>query len=132
VRGLDTNLLVRYLTQDDPVQSGIASRLFEEAEAQGEHFHLNVVVLCELAWTLRGNRYRFGRVEIAVALDKLLTTPLFDVDRRDQVLAAIADYRTGRADFADYLIGHLNHAVGCADTVTLDSKLADSDAFTTL
>ena len=61
MRGLDTNVLVRYLTRDDDAQFAAASDLIEGAEHRSERLYLNIVVLCELTWVLRGSRYRFPR-----------------------------------------------------------------------
>lgn len=132
MRGLDTNILVRYITQDDPPQFAVASDLIEGAESRGERLYVNMVVLAELAWVLRGSRYRYPRSAIAAAIEKLLDIPLFELQARDQVRRALAEYRDGEADFADYLIGQKNLAVGCADTATFDTHLADSEAFAVL
>lgn len=132
MRGLDTNLLVRYLTGDDPGQFAAASRFLVEHEAQGERLYLNTIALCELVWTLRSSRYRYSRDAIARVLDELLATRFFEIEGRDQVRAALADYRSGEADFADYLMGHGNLAAGCRDTVTFDTKLSGSEVFQVL
>ncbi len=132
MRGLDTNLLLRYLTKDHAAQFVAASRTLEEAEERGQRFHVNVIVLCELVWTLKGPRYRFSRSEIAIALEKLVATPLFEIQARDLVVAALAEYRARVGDFADYLIGQLNLARGCDATLTFDTNLADSAAFAVL
>jgi predicted nucleic-acid-binding protein len=129
LRGLDTNVLLRYLTYDDPVQSPAAARLFEQAEAAGERFHVTTTVLCELIWTLRGRLYRQTRADAADLVDALLETALFEVQERDLVRRALADFRTGSGDFADYLIGWQNQAAGCRSTVTFDRDLADCGRF---
>lgn len=132
MRGLDTNLLVRYLTRDDRAQFALASRLFEGSEATGERLFINTITLCELVWTLRGRRYAFDREAIVSALEKLLATPLLEVQARDQVWEALAEYREGGADFADYLIGRENASAGCRDTVTFDTHLAGTPGFAVL
>jgi len=132
LRGLDTNILLRALTGDDPRQSPAARALLEEAERQGERFHLSVPVLCELVWSLRGGRYRFKRPTIARVLERILQTPLFEIQHRDQVHLAIEDYRSGTGDFSDYLIGRLDEAVGCARTVTFDGALEEGQRFEVL
>ncbi len=132
MRGLDTNILVRYITRDDPSQFAVASELIEQAELQGERLYVNTVVLSELTWVLRGSRYRYPRSAIAETIEKLLGIPLFELQSRDQVLAAVAEYRVGEADFADYLIGQQNLAAGCKDTATFDTHVSDSEAFEVL
>ncbi len=106
--------------------------MIEQAELDGERLYINTVVLVEMTWVLRGNRYRLTRPIISETLEKLLDIPLFEIEDRDQVLAALAEYRAGRADFADYLIGRKNLAAGCEDTATFDRYLVDSKAFEVL
>lgn len=132
MRGLDTNVLLRYLTEDDPVQSPTAARLIEHAEAAGERFHITTTVLCELIWTLHGRLYRLTRADIADMVEVLLETALFELQERDLVRRALADFRANSGDFADYLIGWQNEAAGCRSTVTFDRDLGDCGRFEVL
>jgi len=128
MRGLDTNVLVRYLTQDDPVQAPKATQVIEEGVAQGEIFYLTSVVLCELVWVLE-DAYDYGRHDIEMVLDHILRTAQFRFDHKDQLWLALQDYRTGPADFSDYLIGRLGVQAGCTETVTFDTSLQNSSYF---
>jgi predicted nucleic-acid-binding protein len=130
MRGLDTNVLVRYITDDDPEQSPIAKRLIQDAEDKGDRLYINTVVLCELCWTLRGGRYRYDRPTIAAVLEKILAIKLFEIQNRDLVNRATRDYQLGKADFADYLIGLSNQRAGCEDTVSFDGGVKDLEGFT--
>jgi predicted nucleic-acid-binding protein len=132
LRGVDTNLLVRYITDDDPDQAHRVRLLFQEAEERKEHFHVSSIVLCELSWTLRGKPYFFDRATIADVLERIMETSLFEIQDRDLTRRAAADYRQGRADFPDYLIGWQNQSAGCEDTVTFDGKLSGAEGFTVL
>jgi predicted nucleic-acid-binding protein len=127
VRGLDTNLLVRYVTDDDPTQAAMVQALFRDMEAEGERLHVSCIVLCELCWTLRG--YDCSREDISAVLARLLATGLFDIQDSDLVRYALEEYRQGRGDFADYLIGWQNRRAGCIDTVTFDRKLKKASGF---
>jgi len=127
VRGLDTNLLVRYVTDDDPAQAAVVRALFRDMEAAGERLHVSCIVLCELCWTLRG--YDCSRDEIAAVLVKILATGLFEIQDSDLVRYALEEYRQGRGDFADYLIGWQNRRAGCTDTFTFDGKLKKAAGF---
>jgi predicted nucleic-acid-binding protein len=129
VRGLDTNVLLRVLTGDDPTQSPRASSLLADAEARGERFHVSTTVLCELVWALRGGAYRQGREAIVQALEALLASGLFEVQRRDLVRRAVDDYRAGPGDFADYLISWEDDAAGCVGTLTFDRALEGCERF---
>lgn len=129
--GLDTNVLVRYLTDDDPAQVRRVEAVMTQAVEHGTRLHLDDVVLCELVWVLRAG-YRFGKPAIVAALDKILATGLFSFDNRDLLRQALDAYRDGGADFADYMIGLRNARAGCRHTVTLDRALRDEPPFVLL
>lgn len=120
--GLDTNVLVRYLTDDDPIQSGKASTLVEESVAKGEKLLVHPVVLCELVWVLE-TAYDYGRSEVAATLDRILRTAQFQIPDKETVWGAWMDYRAGKGDFADYLIGRANARLGAVTTVTFDKAM---------
>lgn len=129
--GLDTNILVRYLTQDDPHQSKKASMMIEDAATKGEKLLIHPVVLCELVWVLE-TAYDYGRSEVATTLDRILRTAQFEVSDKDTVWRAWADYRSGKGDFADYLIGRTNGQLGATHTVTFDQELKGHKHFSVL
>ena len=129
--GLDTNVLVRYLTQDDPVQARKAEGAINGAVARRERCAIGPIVLCELVWVLR-DAYDTPKAQILDVLDRILGTQQFDIIDRDRIREALEAYRTGRADFADYLIGAANRAAGCDETVTFDRRLRGAAGFRTL
>lgn len=126
--GLDTNVLVRFLTRDDAVQARRAEALIGELAARGEPARIDGIVLCELAWVLEG-AYGLARGEIAAALDALLDAAAFAIEDRDLVRDATARYRAGRGGFSDHLIGLRNRRAGCAKTATFDRALRTSPDF---
>ena len=116
--GLDTNVLVRYIMQDDPKQSAKATALVESLDDAGGGY-VTLVSMVELVWVL-GSSYELTRVQVALALDGILRTKQFTVERADQVLRALRVFKVGRADFADCLIERTAASVGCGKTVTFD------------
>lgn len=126
--GLDTNVLVRYLTQDDRAQSRKATQVIEAAAKHGELLYITTVVLCELVWVLEA-AYGHHKQEIQMVLERILRTAQFRFDHKDQLWQAWQDYRQGQADFSDYLIGHLGLRTGCQETVTFDRALQHHPAF---
>ena len=120
--GLDTNVLVRYLTEDDPVEGRKAGAALRTAIAKGERCFISAIVLCELAWVLRG-AYKVTKSDLVETLDRLLLTTQFIIGDKDVVRAALEAYRQGKADFADYVIGAAHQDAGCTRTVTLDRRL---------
>lgn len=129
MRGLDTNILLRLLTRDDPEQTPRAEKVLSEAQRTGESLFVSTVVLCELVWALRGARFGRSRAEISQALAVLLNIPTFEVQNRREVRRALAAFDEGRADFADYLLGELARNAGCRDTLTFDKALQDDIYF---
>lgn len=120
--GLDTNVLVRYLVQDDAAQARVASAAIESAAGRGERMHLTAVTLCELVWVLE-SAYQRARSDVAQALEQIVRTADFDIEHADQVRKAIEWYRSTPADFADALTGLVNEAAGCEHTLTFDRSL---------
>ncbi len=121
--GLDTNVLVRYLTQDDDAQAALASRLIETQLSAEQPGLIDAIVLCELVWVLE-TCFGHTRRELAPILRKLLAAEEFRVKARNQVVVAIQTYETTAADFADVLIGLHNQRAGCEATWTFDKKAA--------
>ena len=120
--GLDTNVLVRYLMQDDAAQARLASIAIESAAGRGERLRLSAITLCELVWVLE-SAYRQTRADVARALAQIVRTTDFEVEHADHVRKAVEQYRTTPADFADALIGLMNEAAGCDHTLTFDRSL---------
>lgn len=127
--GLDTNVLVRYVVQDDPEQADAATRLIENGCTPEEPAYISSVVLAELAWVLRGP-YRYRKPLVADVLRQILRTVEFIVEEPAIAWAALAEFESGAADFADCWIGHCNHARGCVLTYTFDVKAARGVHFT--
>ncbi len=129
--GLDTNVLVRYLTQDDPVQARRANAIVAAALEKGDRCRLDSVVLCELVWVLRG-AYGYDKATVVDTVERILATAQFDIGNKDLVRRALEEHRLGPGDFADYLIGHANREDGCTSTATFDRRLRSSALFRVL
>jgi predicted nucleic-acid-binding protein len=119
--GLDTNVLVRYLAQDDPFQSRIAEEFIEDSCSEQDPAFINLIVLCETVWVLRCC-YDVDRETIAGILEKVIKTEQFQIPNIDLVWRAIKEFKNSGADFADCLIAQMNLANGCEQTVTFDRK----------
>lgn len=120
--GLDTNVLVRYIAQDDPKQSPKATRLIESltAEAPG---YVGIVSVVELVWVLTGC-YGSTKAEICEVLETLLRAKGILVAHADTVWKALRSFKNGHADFADCLIGQFALDDGCTHTMTFDRDAA--------
>ena len=129
--GLDTNLLVRYLTRDDPSQYAKVAALIDIATDRGDRFVINSAVLCELVWVLE-TTHEYSREEIARALDQILSTAEFDIERPDDARAALRDFQSTKADYSDALIGRINRSLGAEHTASFDRRLKGLETFRVL
>lgn len=116
--GLDTNVLVRYIMQDDPRQAAKATKLMEGLTADAPGF-IALVSVVELVWVL-SSCYDLGREQISQVLDVLLRSKQLVVDQAEHVVRALRAYGSGSADFADCLIERTAAAAGCGQTMTFD------------
>lgn len=128
--GLDTNILLRAATQDDPALSPIAQALIDTLD-EATPGYINSVALVEFAWSLR-RRYNYERSAIVTAIEALMQSAAFVVGDRDAVNAAITRCNDEGLHFADSLIGELNRVAGCETTMTFDRPAARRSAFTQL
>jgi len=117
--GLDTNVLVRYLAQDDAVQSPIATDLLERQLSVEAPGFISIVAMVETVWVLQ-RRYKVGRSALAACIARLLQADVLVVQHQPEVHAAMVDYRDRNGDFGDALIAHLGLQAGCPRTLTFD------------
>lgn len=116
--GLDTNVLVRYIMQDDTKQAAKATKLVESLSPEEPGF-VTLVSVVELVWVL-SSCFDLRREQIAQALDALLRAKQLVVAQTDQVVRALRTYNSSSADFADCLIERTASSAGCAKTMTFD------------
>jgi len=128
VKGLDTNVLVRYLTEDDPRQAAAAVKEIEGTGKKDEKLIVQPLVLCELAWVL-DSAYGVGKKELLDVFERILRTAQFEIPGKDLVWRSLADYRAGKGDFSDHLLGRLNEDAGASVTITFDRALRGSPRF---
>jgi predicted nucleic-acid-binding protein len=126
--GLDTNVLVRHLVQDDPGQSRKATQLITKQCTRDDPGFINRVVLCELVWVLE-SAYGYSKDTIVAVLDKLLRTSQLKIEDVQAAWTAFRMYQKGKADFADCLLGTTNRIGGCERTVTFDQPASKLQGF---
>ncbi len=120
--GLDTNVLVRYLVQDDPVQAALATEAIT-ALTEAAPGWISREVMIETVWVLE-RAYRLSRSDIADAIDGLLAARALVVEESDRVGLAAQRWRAGGAGFADQMIALAGQGAGCDRTLTFDLKAA--------
>jgi predicted nucleic-acid-binding protein len=119
--GLDTNILVRYLTQDDPVQSATATELIERRLSEDNPGFVSLVAMVETAWVLERS-YGLANKELAAAIERLLQADVLVVESEQEVFTAMIALKQRHGSFADALIGALGVKAGCSRTLTFDQK----------
>ena len=125
---LDTNVLARFLVQDDPVQAPRARAFLLEALETGSLCFVSDIVLCELVWVL-DRCFEFRPEEIQHALRQLLLARQLTFSSLDLFQRALAAYEEGRGDFADYLIREHGRESGSTHMVTFDKDLLEEPGF---
>ena len=120
--GLDTNVVVRYLTHDDPVQTAKAVRVINSLAQESPGF-LSMVVMAELVWVLEVS-YQFNKDQIEEVLEALLRSKELVIERAEIVWQALRMFSASSADFSDCLIERCGHAAGCHHTATFDQRAA--------
>lgn len=120
--GIDTNILLRMVLNDDPEQRAIALAFGEglSDEAPG---YISLIVLVEFAWSL-SSRYRQPKEQVLDAVRRLLKTQTLVIESFDAVVRALERSSSPLVDFADALIAEHNLAMGCSHTVTFDQNAA--------
>lgn len=126
--GLDTNVVVRYIMQDDPKQSSLAATLIEKLTVDDPGF-VPLVVVIELVWVLSSS-FELARAQITSALEILLQTKEIQVERAEVVWRALRVYQGSSADFADCMVERSAAAAGCLRTMTFDRGAAKNCSMT--
>lgn len=121
--GLDTNVVLRYLLQDDPDHSKLANRIFEREISVSVPGFINLGVVLETVWVLR-SAAKQTPAQIAAYLEHLLTTESLEIQNEQQVFEAAFALKRRTGEFEDALIGALNSWSGCTYTLTFDRKAA--------
>jgi predicted nucleic-acid-binding protein len=128
--GLDTNVIVRYLTQDDAMQSQKAAEIIQHRLSTEKRGFLSVVAMVETVRAL-DRVYGLGDQEIAATIERMLQIDVLLVEREHEVFTAMIALKDGRGSFADALIAALGDRAGCEYTLTLDPKALRRSGFKT-
>ena len=126
--GLDTNILVRYLTQDDAIQSLKATEIIERGLTQSKPGFVSVVAMVETVWVL-DRAYGLAARDIAAAIERMLQIEVLVVEKEQEVFAAMVALKQGRGSFANALIAELGASAGCVHTLTFDNKVVRLPGF---
>jgi predicted nucleic-acid-binding protein len=126
--GLDTNILLRYLTQDDPIQSPKAREVLERRLTEENPGFISIVAMVETVWVLERS-YGLTTDEIVGAVERVLQTDVLVVENEQEVFTAMIALKEGQGSFADAVIAALGGRMGCSCTLTFDQKALRLPAF---
>jgi predicted nucleic-acid-binding protein len=121
--GVDTNVLIRHLTQDDPVQSPKATQFIEQMLTADSPGFVSIIVMAETVWVLERS-YGQSNVQLANIIERVLQIANLRTESEQVVFEAMVAIKQNRASFADALIGALHARAGCTTTVTFDRRAA--------
>ena len=119
--GLDTNVLLRYIVEDDLAQLRRAAECIEQRLTKNNPGFISVVVMVETVWALK-HVYSLGDDQIAAAIQRILQIEVFLIEHRLAIYIAMKALTQRRGSFADALIGAISRRVGCTRTLTFDHK----------
>ena len=127
--GIDTNILVRYLTNDDLGQCKKISEFFAKYKNTPRSIFINNIVICETVWVLdRG--YKYSKEIIVNTLKLICRTPEFAFENHNLIMQSIIEYENNNAiDLSDIIISIFNKNIGCRATVSFDKKAVDKGLF---
>jgi predicted nucleic-acid-binding protein len=128
MKAVDTNVLVRFLVNDDPAQANAVRELFATAERQREAYWVPVLVVMEAIWVLE-SAYGVGRSELIATLNDLLLLPVLEFEHRGAVQRVLAGAGANAGDLPDLLIAETARQAGCEATLTFDKKAARAAGF---
>lgn len=129
--GLDTNVIIRYLTQDDATQSPKATEIIQHRLSTEKPGFVSVVAMVETAWVL-DSVYGLKDQEIAATIERMLQIDVLLIEHEHEVFKAMVALKEGRGSFADALIAAVGDQAGCDYTLTFDQKALRLLGFKTL
>jgi predicted nucleic-acid-binding protein len=129
--GIDTNVLARYIFDDDPIWSPAAQKFIDDECTLSNPGYINLIVLTELIWLL-GVTSGWSKPQIITVISDLLLADNLVLEQPLLVEAALNNYKNGRADFADYLISAINQHANVNPTITIDRLAAKDSGFVRL
>ena len=126
---IDTNILVRYITQDDLQQAEAAENLLAIYNNKPQSIFINNIVLCEFVWVLEKG-YKYTQQQISSTIRIILSTEEFAFEYHNVLWLALEEYELKNIDFSDSLISRLNHNLGYKQTFSFDKSAIKNNLFT--
>lgn len=129
--GIDTNILICYVTGDDEAQSKKVDMLLDQYIGKSASVFVNNIVICELICVLEKG-YKYHKNQIVTVLKEMAVTLEFCFEDHQTLWLSIIEYEKSTADFSDILIGNINIVKGCAENFTFDLNASSLSMFSLL
>lgn len=126
--GIDTNVIIRYIVQDDPEQAKAATKLIEQSCSLDNPGYINHIVLCEIVWVLRRS-YKLDKQNIYRVIEQIMRTDRLMIEDLQLVWKALETFKGTKADFADCLLSQRNLQAGCRYTAALDDAASVTEGY---
>lgn len=124
--GIDTNILIHYLTQDDIDRAQVAEHILNNYATSPNSLFINNIVFCKLTSTLE-QEYKYDKEEICRLIKQMLSTKEFAFENQKLLWQALNQYTQNKIDFSTALITEINKEFNCSKSLTMDSPLVDLD-----
>ncbi len=128
MKGIDTNILVRFLIGDDKVQTDKVYKMFKRIETEKRELFVPLLVILELIWVL-DSVYDISREDILLSLSDLLLMPVLKFDQQPSLQKFVQNARTCTNDLSDILIAQSAHEQGCSSVIAFDQKASNHKMF---
>jgi len=128
MRALDTNVLIRFVVNDDKQQGKKVLEILKDAEKKSISYYVRILVVLEMVWVLKAV-YKQDQAHIIRAIEHLNSMPVLIIEKSEAVYKALNDAKTSSLDLADLLIGHCSKLDGCESVLTFDKKAAMHHSF---
>ncbi len=128
MKAIDTNVLVRFLVNDDEQQAKLVYKRFRDAEVNSEVLFIPLLVILETIWVLE-SAYEATRKEIVDSFSDLMQMPVFEFEALAAVQGMVISAKMSSTDLTDILIGQSARVSGCDSVLTFDKKASRIDMF---
>ncbi len=128
MRGIDTNILIRFLVGDDRLQAKKVYNIFKKTEANKKQLFVPLLVILELIWVLE-SVYEIARSDILAAINDLMLMPILKFERQSALQKITMAALDNKYDLADLLIAHAAQNQGCEVVITFDKKASGYTLF---
>ncbi len=128
MRGIDTNILIRFLVGDDELQAKKVYKIFKKTESEKDELFVPFLVVLDLIWVLE-SVYEIQRIEILESISDLMLMPILKFEHHSALQKFVQTARGNKYDLSDLLISHSAKAHGCETVLTFDKKASTFSLF---